>query len=995
MANSALNKLKSKVKSKTLVGKQKNLDVNKNGKLDKEDFKILRGNKMAKGGETKDFINWDKIIGKKVNGWEATDNNGISIGWENEDSEYFFYATPGWENEKKLPIQIVGDNGDFSIGMYSKNSNASYDLKEYLKEVKNIIDIIKSKKTISESDFKDKFSGVKKLYEKGGYMAKGGELSEVKMIKKLEKRFKGKDLWEDEIMDEYEVKMFDYREDEEMEKWKRKNREKNYIVPFDSQDDSYIFILVPKDKMEKGGYMANGGSIPNNYKGKKPEQVWNEWTIEQKRHFLEDHEHQLRKAGADTLTLLRSSKKSYDDLPLYVGDALIEHVTTGQYEMGGETYDKALFKKELTEFKKHIKDGYGWISPEYVRETWENMNFKTNINNVNSSATQDLYKDLIESNMLWFPEEGDDDEKGERVKTFKDLYGWNYGENVEYAKGGTLAQENNDMLQSTITEMKHHVDELKSVVSKNTEVEPWVIAKAERASTDLSDITHYLEGEKKKGLEMPFEKGGYMADGGIAQSKQELLSELGKTLEKANELMMEIFPKTQEEFDKLPWYTRENLVACRKGIWDAMSNRFMSTFEKGGYMADGGEVSLKVKELQTNLSKKINKSLEELQVLGQYYDVRSDSFKNLTKAYNFLNQSALYILGTYDKDLKTKEEMEKNGYMAKGGEVNEREEYLQKLEKLETKISRIKNNVIKNYVLTGIEKKAMSDIFDDILDDVNDISYEISMYMERNTMEKGGYMAEGGEIENQYENLTPKEIWSMWTEKQKMHFIRDHKHEFPEIMDSTFILAKKDFGKLPARVQIAVEFHTEDGEYAMGGRLSSSATERMEGLVPVGMMREFQKTGMVLRKYLKHDGFNDKDVTKYLCSKISNEYAKGGEIERRNNKYEIINIVNELNSMISTNSNIETDKKVFILKRFENILRQVNKANEGLEEHEDVRKLYVYIESASENVDEIKQEVISSSNELNLETDYIVKKLDELYDYIDYMGFNIEMENKD
>jgi hypothetical protein len=54
MANSALNKLKSRAKSKTLVGKQKNLDVNKNGKLDKEDFKILRGDKMAKGGLTQD-----------------------------------------------------------------------------------------------------------------------------------------------------------------------------------------------------------------------------------------------------------------------------------------------------------------------------------------------------------------------------------------------------------------------------------------------------------------------------------------------------------------------------------------------------------------------------------------------------------------------------------------------------------------------------------------------------------------------------------------------------------------------------------------------------------------------------------------------------------------------------------------------------------------------------------------------------------------------------
>jgi hypothetical protein len=37
-----------------LVGKQKNLDVNKNGKLDAEDFKILRGEKMEDGGKLYD-----------------------------------------------------------------------------------------------------------------------------------------------------------------------------------------------------------------------------------------------------------------------------------------------------------------------------------------------------------------------------------------------------------------------------------------------------------------------------------------------------------------------------------------------------------------------------------------------------------------------------------------------------------------------------------------------------------------------------------------------------------------------------------------------------------------------------------------------------------------------------------------------------------------------------------------------------------------------------
>jgi hypothetical protein len=608
MANSALNKLKSKVKSKTLVGKQKNLDVNKNGKLDKEDFKILRGNKMAKGGDLtsaqikaksyrvdspsetrekkklskaliKDEIkkipknemktiqaymdNEDLLYNNKMSKGGLTDdqkekleylkgqleiakasfmkalNNGDKLRIKSAKRNYEDYAKDYNNLKYNYPLlkKILRDNG-FETPKYGHSSirgtrpplNNHYeipdkvsspsDVRLYIKNIstvttdKLIADLkengyeYKSNKDFTgngyysinvkymvdedkmakggelKSKFKDgdmvysyqnkdyaapinyvRFSPwnsegshpndtfkyrltfgnsnwineeslyktKQNQYAKGGEVddfydnlqvhvqgvgtiyhgqsmkeaikkaeahllknpkaevvivdekygdeydlngnqveddyAKGGELSEAKMIQKLSKQFEGKDLWDDEIMDEYEVKMFDYREDEEMEKWKRKNREKNYIVPFDSEDDSYVFILVPKDKMEKGGYMANGGetkvakfkvedmvysyqngkdyaapinyvkfnpwdsnsgthpndtykyrlslkdghsnwidekslyktkqkeyakggymadggSIPNNYKGKKPEQVWNEWTYKTKRTFF-------------------------------------------------------------------------------------------------------------------------------------------------------------------------------------------------------------------------------------------------------------------------------------------------------------------------------------------------------------------------------------------------------------------------------------------------------------------------------------------------------------------------------------------------------------------------------------------------------------------------------------------------------------------------------------------------------------------------------------
>jgi hypothetical protein len=1323
MANSALNKLKSKVKSKTLVGKQKNLDVNKNGKLDKEDFKILRGNKMAEGGnltsaqikaksyridspsETrekkklskaliKDEIkripkNEMKTIQAYMDNEDLLYNNKMSKGGLTDDQKekleylkgqleianasfmkalktgdklriksakrnYEDYAKDYNNLKYNYPLlkKILRDNGfetpkyghssirgtrpplnnhyeipdkvssPSDVRLYIKNISTVTtdkliaDLKEngyeyksnkdftgngyYSINIKYMVDEDKMAKGGEVDDFYDNLQvhvqGVGTIYhgqsmkeaikkaeahllknpkaevvivdEKYGDeydlngnqveddYAKGGELSEAKMIQKLSKQFEGKDLWDDEIMDEYEVKMFDYREDEEMEKWKRKNREKNYIVPFDSEDDSYVFILVPKDKMEKGGYMANGGetkvakfkvedmvysyqnkdyaapinyvkfnpwdsnsgthpndtykyrlslkdghsnwidekslyktkqkeyakggymadggSIPNNYKGKKPEQVWNEWSIRQKEHFLEDHEHQLRKAGADTLTLLRSSKKSYDDLPLYVSNALIEHVTTGQYAEGGEIKNQYKGKKAeqvwnewsikqkehfLDDHKEEIKKNSGnagWQKYYDINKSYDDLPLYVSNALIEHVTTGQYaeggetgkynrekllkeveeYDDILitnkdgeefivyspsdyndENTALWksndyiigtIPNDGREvkvkysdivkvsheqhDEYAKGGETKKDIavdkngkaysigdiifvranyyqvmfdatgkivlakldsHYFPYGKNIEagtpefiyilkngtifsnrqnqMAKGGymedggTLAEQNNDMLKSTIVEMKHHVDELKSVVSKNTEVEPWVIAKAERASTDLSDITHYLEGEKQKGLEMPFEKGGYMADGGMMSGNSVVKEKIDSILSS----------NTNEEL-----------------------NRFIKPVKFMLDQAFAEDVDIEMIEYEATKEMEFQLQMSEMSNNKNNYKELRLIFAKIKAIFN--NASAGF--------------MAKGGYMAAGGMTPGR--YYKDNSGNELRyVGESKGKLLFKDGEKIVEKEES---------DFEDSPKEDKFF---------GFFKEGGEIKNQYENLTPKEIWSMWTEKQRMHFIRDHKHEFPEIMDSTFILAKKDFGKLPARIQIAVEFHTEDGEYAMGGRLSSSAIERMEGLVPVGMMREFQKTGMVLRKYLKQDGFGDKDITKYLCSKITNEYSEGGEVDSE--KYEAVQTINQLKSAIATNPNIETDTKVFIDGRLSNIMRLVDKAYAGLEEHEDVKKLYFYIDSATENIDEIQKELVSNKSQTSIESDYIAKKLEDLYDLVSNMGFNIEMENED
>jgi len=60
-----------------------------------------------------------------------------------------------------------------------------------------------------------------------------------------------------------------------------------------------------------------------------------------------------------------------------------------------------------------------------------------------------------------------------------------------------IAKSNLEMLKSYAKEFIHHGMELQKALKKETEIDAWVVAKAERATTDLSDITHYLDGKSE------------------------------------------------------------------------------------------------------------------------------------------------------------------------------------------------------------------------------------------------------------------------------------------------------------------------------------------------------------------------------------------------------------------------------------------------------------------------------------------------------------------
>lgn len=85
--------------------------------------------------------------------------------------------------------------------------------------------------------------------------------------------------------------------------------------------------------------------IPNNYSGKTPEQVWNEWTADQREHFLRDHRIEIFGSQNEfefSKVSYGYSHIDYKELSVMIHriakaiiKALEKHISQRQYEKGG------------------------------------------------------------------------------------------------------------------------------------------------------------------------------------------------------------------------------------------------------------------------------------------------------------------------------------------------------------------------------------------------------------------------------------------------------------------------------------------------------------------------------------------------------------------------------------------------------------------------------------------------------------------------------------
>jgi hypothetical protein len=450
-----------------LVGNQKKLDVNKNGKLDAEDFKMLRGDKMADGGSIQTMAK-----GGKVGMYQL------------------------------MPYVNMGEK--FSSPSYKETINFEGTQDEAINKANNMVDNSDRITSVEVSIINPKATNVLKMTKKiemvrGTKMAKGGKLFPLMSEKEIfnDKAYSDKevlDLLDEDFtgkLSKEQIELIEnsgFKYDDEKEGWMIAN--KSYGMAKGGKTP----IVRTQFEEEEFEY-AKGGTINMN------KHIWEGWTvgsfiealdIEFKYHPKFKSRDEVKKWAMENQPYY---KKYIPDVVDYYWGKNEEKMTRGNgfeyYADGGMMADGGkidastylhINKKNDSDVFPLIDDGY------YVKMSKHKEVF--------------LGGQIFKSGMT----------KTEAINFAKDLMSnWNIpDENLiideewrvdQFADGGKVtdkevADSNVHMLHSNIKSIKHHAEELEDAIKDNTEVEGWVLAKADRAATAMSDITHYIDGRK-------------------------------------------------------------------------------------------------------------------------------------------------------------------------------------------------------------------------------------------------------------------------------------------------------------------------------------------------------------------------------------------------------------------------------------------------------------------------------------------------------------------
>ena len=273
------------------------------------------------------------------------------------------------------------------------------------------------------------------------------------------------------------------------------------------------------------------------------------------------------------------------------------------------------------------------------------------------------------------------------------------------------------------------------------------------------------------------------------------------------------------------------------------------SFDDGGDIGNNlSVVKVKFKDPKynyiTNMSRSITKEDAEKYFIGKSFNVGEYPKENMQKVVDI----EFYPAGTYKKKSETKSYADKGVYV----------------ETLDEEIDLTDDGIVKATKTQQGGNKSFGE-----RREMHGASAEALAF------------AEGGSIENQYEGKTAKEVWNMWTLEQRQHFLLDHFHNFivSEFKSKSLIeISKLEYGNLPTRVRLELDYHVNKGQYAMGGSLGNHGLKQGDQIIKTmsgGVQKVKTKSGDIVYVNLAN-GY--RGVTPPL------PFVKGGGVEKRSLK---------------------------------------------------------------------------------------------------------------
>jgi len=416
--------------------------------------------------------------------------------------------------------------------------------------------------------------------------------------------------------------------------------------------------------------------------------------------------------------------------------------------------------------------------------------------------------------------------------------------NISYAfaKGGYMAKGGNvkgDSLENVREDAKSLSKNTKQRIYLFKEVAYDFVAKSLYTKYTIGDIEdyNYIKGlNRNLGSMESISVIEVYNDGKLESSKQELIFQKNELMAKGGMLTYEgkkakVISKKKDDKGNVMYFVEvDNYYPNGDTLRTILRDSDFDKMAKGGYMADGGEMSYG--NYWSYHGRMLNDVFEDMMKRDLPNTEYSIAFRNKKGQRIYSDKKDLLKIKNYLSTQYGLKDIEKVEITEASQPIGSYTHYLYlenvRIDKYSGEVSWQSVNrgdsalvIAENKM--GVVIQTYGRRFHLKFPDGTDKTYfaeELKFFKDEDEYSKGG------KIKNQYDGRTPQDIWDNLSKEQRAHFIYDHKEEIEEYRGNNFgeltnqeikEAYNSSYDELDENIKNRFDNHTREGQYAKGG----------------------------------------------------------------------------------------------------------------------------------------------------------------------------------